>query len=222
MDNMKPEITSYSDIRTQLARLQARYDHGAFPPAIFSSSASSRLSSPGLSTEGGTNDGAKIPKVVSTTNRVAAKVNGSRSTCVPTSFALDAVLRRLGYNSRPLRIEAAVFPDHRKVCGTILGGWREPGCRRAASPGMWLGHFAVVIEDEWLLRSYARPGKQKRMATSNTRRSARNSADERILGRAWLDPNSDERLQRAVLSASAAKWVCQCRRCSAIPLKTAR
>jgi hypothetical protein len=104
-----------------------------------------------LSTEAGTNDGAKIPKVVSTTNRVAAKVNGSRSTCVPTSFALDAVLRRLGYNSRPLRIEAAVFPDDRKVCGTILGGWREPGCRRAASPGMWLGHFAVVIEDEWLL-----------------------------------------------------------------------
>ena len=33
---MKPEITSYSDIRTELARLQARYDHGAFPPAIFS------------------------------------------------------------------------------------------------------------------------------------------------------------------------------------------
>ena len=28
---MKPEITSYSDIRTELARLQARYDSGAVP-----------------------------------------------------------------------------------------------------------------------------------------------------------------------------------------------
>ena len=93
----------------------------------------------------------EFQKLVTTTNRVAAKFNGSRSTCVLTSFALCDVLQRLGYNSRPLRIEAAVFPDDRKFYGTILGGWREPGCRRAASPGMWLGHLAVVVEDEWLL-----------------------------------------------------------------------
>ena len=36
MDNMKPETTSYSDVRTELARLQARYDSGAVPPAVFS------------------------------------------------------------------------------------------------------------------------------------------------------------------------------------------
>ena len=94
-------------------------------------------------------------KLVIVANQVAAKFNGSRSTCILTSFALNDTLQRLGYNSRPLRIEAAVFPDDRKFYGTILGGWREPGRRRAASPDMWWGHLAVAIEDEWLLESYA-------------------------------------------------------------------
>ena len=93
----------------------------------------------------------EFQKLVTIANRVAAKFNGSRSTCVLTSFALHDALQRLGYGSRLLRIEAAVFPDDRKLCGTILGGWCEPGCRRAASPGMWRGHLAVVVEDEWLL-----------------------------------------------------------------------
>jgi hypothetical protein len=57
----------------------------------------------------------------------------------------------LGYNSRPLRIEAAVFPDDRNFYGTILGGWSEPGSRRAAAPGMWQGHLAVAVGDDWLL-----------------------------------------------------------------------
>jgi hypothetical protein len=76
----------------------------------------------------------ELQKLVTITNRVAAKLNGSRDTCILTSFALNDTLQRLGYNSRPLRIEAAVFPDDQKLCGTILGGWREPGRRRAASP----------------------------------------------------------------------------------------
>src|SRR6266480_4619758 len=88
--------------------------------------------------------------LVTVANQVAIKFNdGSRSTCMLTSFALHEVLQRLGYNSRPLRIEAAVFPDDRKLCGTILGS--HSGCRRAASPGMWRGHLAVVVEDDWLL-----------------------------------------------------------------------
>jgi hypothetical protein len=87
--------------------------------------------------------------LVAIANRVAAKFNGSRDTCVLTSFALNDVLQRLDYNSRPLRIEAAVFPDDRKLIGTILGSLC--GCRQAASPGMWRGHLAVVVDDEWLL-----------------------------------------------------------------------
>ena len=43
----------------------------------------------------------EFQKLVAITNRVAAKFNGSRSTCVLTSFALCDVLQRLGYNSRP-------------------------------------------------------------------------------------------------------------------------
>ena len=77
----------------------------------------------------------EFQKLVTLTNRVAAKFNGSRDTCVLTSFALNNVLQRLGYSSRPLRIEAAVFPDDRKFYGTILGSLN--GCRRAATPGMW-------------------------------------------------------------------------------------
>ena len=57
---------------------------------------------------------------------------------------VNDVLQRLGYNSRPLRIEAAVFPDDRKFYGSILGSWREPGPRRVASPDMWKGHLAVT------------------------------------------------------------------------------
>ena len=66
-----------------------------------------------------------------------------------TSRALHDVLQRLGYDSHPLRIETAVFPDDRKPCGTILGSLC--GCRQAASTGMWRGHLAVVVDDEWLL-----------------------------------------------------------------------
>src|SRR5262245_63909454 len=93
----------------------------------------------------------KFQNLVTTANRVAAKFNQSRSTCILTSFALHNVLQRLGYNSRPLRIEAAVFPDDRKFYGSILGGFSEPGRRRAASPGMWHGHLAVVVDNSWLL-----------------------------------------------------------------------
>jgi hypothetical protein len=91
----------------------------------------------------------EFQKLAALTNRVAIRFNESRSTCVLTAFALHDVLQRLGYGSRPLRIEAAVFPDDRKLCGTILG--TRSGCRRVASPGMWRGHLAVVVEDEWLL-----------------------------------------------------------------------
>jgi hypothetical protein len=93
----------------------------------------------------------KLQNIVTVANRVAAEFNGSRNTCILTSFALHNVLQRLGYNSRPLRIEAAVFPNDRKFYGTILGGWREPGSRQAASPDKWWGHLAVAIENEWLL-----------------------------------------------------------------------
>ena len=56
----------------------------------------------------------EFQKLVTIANRVAVKFNRSRDTCVLTSFALDNVLQRLGFDSRPLRIEAAVFPDDRK------------------------------------------------------------------------------------------------------------
>ena len=77
---------------------------------------------------------AEFQRLVTLTNRIAFEFNGSRSTCVLTSFALHDVLQRVGYSSRPLRIGAAVCPDDRKFYGTILGSLND--CRRAASPGM--------------------------------------------------------------------------------------
>jgi hypothetical protein len=96
-----------------------------------------------------TNDD-KFQKLVTITNRVAAEFNGSRDTCILTSFALHNVLQRLGYSSRPLRIEAAVFPDDPKLSGNILGSI-ERGSRGAASPDMWWGHLGVVVDNDWLL-----------------------------------------------------------------------
>src|SRR5262245_52090077 len=93
----------------------------------------------------------ELQQLVTIANQVAADFNGARDTCVLTSYALCDVLQRLGYTSRPLRIEAAVFPDDRKFYGTILGGFSEPGRRRAASPNKWWGHLAVLAEDAWLL-----------------------------------------------------------------------
>jgi hypothetical protein len=92
----------------------------------------------------------KFQKLVTVANQIAVKFNGSRDTCILTSFALHDVLQRLGYISRSLRIEAAVFPDDRKLYGNILGRI-DPGCRRRASPGKWWGHLAVVVDNDWLL-----------------------------------------------------------------------
>ena len=36
MDDVKPETISCSDVRAELALLQARYDSGAIPPAVYS------------------------------------------------------------------------------------------------------------------------------------------------------------------------------------------
>jgi hypothetical protein len=88
-----------------------------------------------------------LQDLVVLTNAEAFACNGSRDTCISTSFALSHVLQQLDYNARPLRVEAAVFPDDRKVYGTLLG---RPS-RQAAEPGMWYGHLAVAIDKEWLL-----------------------------------------------------------------------
>jgi hypothetical protein len=93
----------------------------------------------------------RLQALVTLANRIARKFNGSRDTCILTSFALNDALQRLGYNSRPLRIEAAVFPDEPKAVGTILGWSNPPERRRAATPDHWWGHLAVLVDEMWLL-----------------------------------------------------------------------
>jgi hypothetical protein len=64
------------------------------------------------------------------------------------SYALNYVAKQLGFNSSPVRVGAGVFPDDRNLVGSLVG---SPRGRRAASPGMWLGHLVVSIGDDWLL-----------------------------------------------------------------------
>ena len=93
-----------------------------------------------------------LQRIVSLTNAVSLGFNdGDPSTCIFTSYALNDVLQRLGYSSYPLRVEAKVRPNDKKLVGTNLGSRQSGVLREAARPDMWRGHLVVAIEDIWLL-----------------------------------------------------------------------
>jgi hypothetical protein len=87
--------------------------------------------------------------IVITANRVASEFNdGDLDTCILTSYALASALTDLGYaNARPVRVEAASFPDDHKLHAVSLG--RSSG--RRMPKGYWCGHLAVCIGQSWLL-----------------------------------------------------------------------
>jgi hypothetical protein len=93
------------------------------------------------------------PEFLHLVNRIAFQELGSRDTCVLTSHALTNVLHQLGFVAFPLRVEAAVFFDDRKLIGCSLGTI-SPDYRSKTERGSWKGHLAVVVcegADEWLL-----------------------------------------------------------------------
>ena len=93
-----------------------------------------------------------LDKIVALTNTIAHQYNGSRDTCILTSYALTNVLLRKGFNAYPVRIEAAIYPNDRKFSGVILGSRQDSiSCRRAAAKDHWKGHLAVAIDEDWLL-----------------------------------------------------------------------
>ena len=96
-----------------------------------------------------TDETEKFKNIVIMANRVAREFNdGAVDTCVLTSYALAAALTDLGYaDARPVRVEAASYPDDRKLGASYLGG--PP--RRRAPKGYWCGHLAVCIGQSWLL-----------------------------------------------------------------------
>ena len=75
----------------------------------------------------------KLKAIVIMANRVAREFNdGALNTCIQTSYALAAALTDLGYaDARPVRVEAASFPDDRKLHGAILGFSGRPGVSRS-------------------------------------------------------------------------------------------
>ena len=89
-----------------------------------------------------------LDELVTIANRAARRHTGQFGTCILTSYALVAVLEGLGVQARP---SAAVFPDDREQFAMIIGSRRYRGWRAEAEDGMWRGHLAVAVGDEWLL-----------------------------------------------------------------------
>jgi hypothetical protein len=97
-----------------------------------------------------TDETEKFKAIVIMANRVAREFfGGELATCIQSSYALAAALTDLGYaDARPVRVEAASFPDDRELQHVILGSLRP---RPAAGDGYWWGHLAVCIGQSWLL-----------------------------------------------------------------------
>jgi hypothetical protein len=97
----------------------------------------------------------KFKAIVMLANRVACGFNeGDLDTCILTSYALAAALTDLGYaDARPVRVEAASFPDDWKLPGVVLGHLGSPGSgrRRRVGDDIWWGQLAVCIGQSWLL-----------------------------------------------------------------------
>jgi hypothetical protein len=96
----------------------------------------------------------KLKAIVTLANRVARGFNeGALDTCILTSYALAGTLTDLGYDdARPVRVEAASFPEDHKLRGRILGFSGRPGVSRdRAEDGCWSGHLAVCIGQSCLL-----------------------------------------------------------------------
>jgi hypothetical protein len=93
---------------------------------------------------------AALREINAIANELAFRETGARNSCIYTSAALRDALTRLGYRARMLRVEAAYYPPC-ECCGGVLG-FRGDGTRRpAASPGMWSGHVAVIVDETYLL-----------------------------------------------------------------------
>jgi hypothetical protein len=57
-------------------------------------------------------------QLVALTNAIALDQHaGEADSCILTSFALIDILRRLGHDARPIRVEAVVFLEDRRLVG---------------------------------------------------------------------------------------------------------
>ena len=89
-----------------------------------------------------------LEAAVKAANRIAYMQEGHRATCILTSYALNNVLRLEGFNSKVVRITARIFPVIHEHRGVILG---DPRPQKASGPDMWVGHAAVLVNDQLLL-----------------------------------------------------------------------
>lgn len=84
-------------------------------------------------------------------NQEIERFYGRKDSCIFSTAAICDVLTHFGLEVAPLRVEAAVFPDDRKVHGCVLGSFGDGAPRRAAGADMWHGHLVSFVEECYLL-----------------------------------------------------------------------
>jgi len=93
----------------------------------------------------------RLVKLNNLANRISVQILGTRDNCILVSTMLNQLLTDLGYNSRLVRITAAMFPDNRNQHGTVLGSEGDGTRCQKAEKGMWHGHLGVMVDEKWLL-----------------------------------------------------------------------
>ncbi len=94
-------------------------------------------------------------------NESAFTILGSRDHCILSAHALSAILRD-SFPVRLARVTLGIFPNDRKYLASVLGSDGCGGPRYKADEGMWKGHLAVLVDEQWLCDSTSdqsnRPG----------------------------------------------------------------
>ncbi len=86
------------------------------------------------------------------TNKALRKFYGRPDCCVFSTGVVCEVLTHFGIHAEPLRIEAAIFPDDRKLHGgVVLGSLSNDTRRPAAAPDKWKGHLVTLAQGVYLV-----------------------------------------------------------------------
>jgi hypothetical protein len=84
-------------------------------------------------------------------NREIFRYYGSHHSCVFSTGVICELLAHFGIKAEPLRVEAGIFPDDRKLPGCVLGSSGDGTRRPAAKPDHWQGHLVSLVENRYLI-----------------------------------------------------------------------
>ncbi len=84
-------------------------------------------------------------------NKIILAFYGDRGSCVFSTGVVCDVLAHYGFDTKALRVEAAVFDTKPGGRGVVLGGFSEPMRRKAAGKGAWHGHLVSLVDCAYLI-----------------------------------------------------------------------